>query len=845
MTRLRAALALLLIAAGPAHAGFNWAGQVTTDAEGLASDDAKKRLDAVALLAADDIALAEPYLMKTVTTETEDKNVRHAAARALGLGQAQAAVPLMTDWLNDIDVKTKAVAAEVLGDIGGPAAAAALTRSLGDADAAVRQQAVKALGKIGRRGGSVVIALIPRLEDDKADVKRETIDQLEQLGDRRAVIPIVARFGDTSPDVRKAAVKAVGKLGDASAVPALVRIATGDSNLEVRAFAVGALGNLGAVDALDTLTELLKAGDAGFRDKVASALGQIAAAPGSGKAGEDAMRTLVQNLAVGTQSTSAMEALRLAGHAAVPALVAHLSGRLAGDPTKAVTLLAEIGDPRATTALAGELERGRVPTPLVLRALGATGDPAALVPVLGALSHKDAAIRFAAMEALRPLLGTDARAGDVLIEHLADEDLEVRILATEYLGILGVAAATPKLTVLAGPGNPQRLRLAAIDALGGIGGATRSPDAARALVDVLREGPADLHRAAATALAYIGDPTALPMLITLARADHGPTRYHLLRAIGRTLHAHPDPTARRLLHELAEDPNIRVALAAIGGLAAANDPAEAAGLREQAAHAASDRRRAAAWALGELHDAGAEDVLLAQLGGKDDRVVGDATWALGEIAAAAPTDARVAALAERWLYLGQHGGWATAIDATGALARVLWALPPAARAPLVAGDRRAELGKLAFHKSRLVRINAALALASLAAAGDADAQKSLALLVHDDGSPRVRAAALTGLLRGPASDALAAAQKSAAADVDPLVKSIAKAPVMAPRAEWRSFYIVDPTADDALVRQEPYFLHTADGLVWATYTDARGELTSEHVPPGDDVPQPQSREDEY
>src|SRR5258708_6103955 len=83
------------------------------------------------------------------------------------------------------------------GDIGGAEATSALTRSLGDADPAVRQRAVKSLGRIGLRGNpAVVVALIPRLEDDKSDVRRETVDQLEQLGDRRAVIPLVSRFGD-------------------------------------------------------------------------------------------------------------------------------------------------------------------------------------------------------------------------------------------------------------------------------------------------------------------------------------------------------------------------------------------------------------------------------------------------------------------------------------------------------------------------------------------------------------------------------------------------------------------------------------------------------------------------
>src|SRR5204862_7783236 len=181
------------------------------------------------------------------------------------------------------------------------------------------------------------------------------------------------------------------------------------------------------------------------------------------------------NLAGPASRNAAREALHVAGRAAVPALVAHLQGRIQGEPATAVALVTEVGDARATAALAAELERGRVVTPAVLKALGATGDPQALVPVLGALASKDAAIRLAAMEALRPLLGSDARAGDVLIEHLADDDLEIRVLAAEYLGVLGVGSSAGKLTALSSPGNPLRLRHAAIDALGEIGRAGHLP----------------------------------------------------------------------------------------------------------------------------------------------------------------------------------------------------------------------------------------------------------------------------------------------------------------------------------------------------------------------------------
>src|SRR5580698_1476431 len=129
-------LAAVLLAALPARADrhFNWAGQVELDAADLHHDDAKRRVEAVRKLALDDIALAQPYLMKALGDS--DISVRHEAAKALGLGGSLAAVPAMIDWLADIEPTTRAVAAEALGDIGGPDATAALIRSLGDTEMA-------------------------------------------------------------------------------------------------------------------------------------------------------------------------------------------------------------------------------------------------------------------------------------------------------------------------------------------------------------------------------------------------------------------------------------------------------------------------------------------------------------------------------------------------------------------------------------------------------------------------------------------------------------------------------------------------------------------------------------
>jgi hypothetical protein len=104
---------------------------------------------------------------------------------------------------------------------------------------------------------------------------------------------------------------------------------------------------------------------------------------------------------------------------------------------------------------------------------------------------------------------------------------------------------------------------------------------------------------------------------------------------------------------------------------------------------------------------------------------------------------------------------------------------------------------------------------------------------------------------GASADAVAAALDAAANDRDEDVRAAAKAAkggkagALPARDEWRVFYVVDPSTDDKPVREEPYFLIGGDGLVWATYTDARGQVVSEHFPGGDAVVAPQSRESEY
>ena len=208
--------------------------------------------------------------------------------------------------------------------------------------------------------------------------------------------------------------------------------------------------------------------------------------------------------------------------------------------------------------------------------------------------------------------------------------------------------------------------------------------------------------------------------------------------------------------------------------------------------------------------------------------------------------------------LARRGGWAGSADAAAAIARIARVSSSQTTVPWHVSD----LAALLYHRSSLVRINAALAVAACRHAlvtKQSPVLAGLGLMVRNDSSVAARhvAAATLGQLAG---DDNAAALGTAVADLQSAMAQAKDRPLadlarqallgISPAAavardEWRIFYVVDPSADDAPARQEPYFLVGADGLVWATYTDARGDITTEHFPAGDATILSSTRQSEY
>lgn len=805
MFRLRTLAALVclalaspvILAPRPATA-FEWSGKLATVARGLKDSDPQIRLTAVRALAAYDIKDTKKYLLPML--EDKDANVRGEAANALGVGKVEEAIPVVAQWLQDINKQTRVKAADVLGLIGSQKAVQPLSRALADTEGDVRRAAVEALGKIG--GESVVVPIIGRLEDDQVAVRRAAVEKLKDLGDSRAVIPLLERFGDSSKDVRITAIQAVGRLGDQSAAPALIRLLR-DQMLEIRLAAVEALGLLKAPAAVDALIPLLDRTSDEMGAKVAEALGRIG--------DPRAVRELVKKLRTENLRLAAGEALKLVGAGAVPALLECLAGKMEDcEAGPVVDLLKVLGDKRATADLVAELSRTRVKKQRVIEALGAIGDPAALVPLLALLDDKDAELRKQVLKVIEPML--DGRAGDVLIKALADGDEEIRVLAADYLGVLGSKAAVPRLLALVGEDTGAGLRVQAIRSLGRIGDAR----ATKALVALVKTGKADMQLEAADALANLKDPASIAPLLALVEDTAFAARRQAITALRGPLRAHKDDKARKLLEQLTADQDTVLAIDAVDALAAMADPASLPLLLKLAGGNARDLRRAAMEVVGNFvgHDAKAIAVLVKALGDDDDAVRAGAAWSLGKIGDASTIPNLIKATRDQ--------GFATQVNATAALARFGGA------------KARDELLGLTAHRNPYVRANAAIGLGVLG--GDL-ARKAL-LGMAKDSHRYARVATVRALGAPKLSSAAGVAdvlKELAEKDTEKSVR-VAAAEALAPTGEAEAddewVHIWWTTDEGGPLRQELYVIIAPDGLVKSGYTDVRGEAGEEQFPRG-------------
>jgi HEAT repeat protein len=233
--------------------------------------------------------------------------------------------------------------------------------------------------------------------------------------------------------------------------------------------------------------------------------------------------------------------------------------------------------------------------------------------LIAGLGDEDSSVRADAAEALGEL--GDPQAVDPLIAVLEDEDVFVRLAAVEALGKIGEASAVTSLTktlwrsetpsgesladvqtaaatALAAIGDPSAIKpLVQYTARGSLGEdlvptiAEMGKPAVKPLLTILGQGPARQKQVAAQVLGEIGDPKAVKPLLAYSRKDE--TGKAALVVIGR-------PAVPALIQALG-DPVIPIRATAAEVLGEIGDRRATKGLREALRdpenpvwHAASD-----------------------------------------------------------------------------------------------------------------------------------------------------------------------------------------------------------------------------------------------------------------
>jgi HEAT repeat protein len=371
-------------------------------------------------------------------------------------------------------------------------------------------------------------------------VQHELVEAIVRFG-APMVDVLVEQLGRDDLDTRRAAVAALGHIGDTRAVPALIGLLDeGDRELLVPV--AGALARLGDGRALEPLVQLLGDKDVSVRHAAIGALNSIGHPDMAAR-----MRTLI-----GDPDPLVRESgVKIAGYFGYAPCADGLLERCrdAVEAVRAAALehVAFLEDDRVLPVLSAALE-GDTPR---ARAAAAQGlayveSPAATAALRRGVRDPDSWVRYFSASSLGRQ--TDA-ASLPLLETLAraDEFQHVRIAAVDAIGALGGEAAAGVLAALT-ESEDAAVATAAVRGLGAVNTASALGPLQRALSG----SDAERRAVAAEALAQWGGEPAVALLAWTAAADSESAVARAAIAGLRRIGNLAGPAARQAIAALAE-----------------------------------------------------------------------------------------------------------------------------------------------------------------------------------------------------------------------------------------------------------------------------------------------------
>jgi len=273
------------------------------------------------------------------------------------LQDTSSVVPALIARLKDDDAGVRRAAAQSLGRLGDRRAVQPLIGILADPEAEVRRSAIEALADLEDPAAIGPIAGL--LKDPDTDVKKEALSALGHFDQKIPTTGIVDLLDDLSADVRHEAVNLLQNVHDRSAAPAIAKLIH-DQSSDVREAVINALGDLGDQNSAGAIAGALTDPSGDVRQQALNALENLHAPIPEA--------TLI-NLMKDSDPDVRERAAHLAGERSVVAAIPTLR-QLISDPRKdvreaATEALGNIADPAARAALQTALNS---PDPNVRRA---------------------------------------------------------------------------------------------------------------------------------------------------------------------------------------------------------------------------------------------------------------------------------------------------------------------------------------------------------------------------------------------------------------------------------------------------------------------------------------------
>jgi HEAT repeat protein len=491
-------------------------------------------------------------------------------------------------------------------------------RAVLDAVSSCGRDDLRALvGVLGWLRGDAVHRALARLLG-QAEVRADVLEAIARQ-DAAITAVLVEQLDADDPDTRLAAIVALGRLGDRRAAPAVARLLDGPRAIAVAAAA--ALARIGDPASHAALLRLLAHPDAAVRQAAIGALNSL---------GHPSLAGDVLALLGADDATLRESGVRIAGYFGYPEAADALLAR-ATDPVEnvrraAVEHLPYLDDPRAAGALAAAVRDGSAKVrAAAAQALARLPAAAAEPPLLAASADVDSWVRYHAVRGLGEHRAAGAR---LLTIAESDPAMHVRIAAIEALGALGGGDTADMLLSLAA-GRDEDLAAAAVRSLG------RSNDARAggALRAALRAPAPAVRLAAVTAFQSRGSGDGVAALQWTAVADGDDTvamaAVEALAALARRATADGAAAVDALLASTAE-PRVReAAVAALSRLPEVRIDAVAAGL----SHAQPPVRIATVAALARMRHPDASAAIRSALDDHDAAVRESAVVALDRLGA--------------------------------------------------------------------------------------------------------------------------------------------------------------------------------------------------------------------